>query len=115
MCAEASWVASSESRHELLYYWLGAFLFVVGSLLDILDGALARASGKGTPFGAFLDSTTDRVGEGLMLGAIALAIAPHPATAAVTPKIMALVAPLLPPHRSYSAGRLALLSSATSV
>ena len=33
---------------------------MVGSVLDILDGALARQSGKGTPFGAFLDSTTDR-------------------------------------------------------
>src|SRR2546423_11155400 len=77
MCAEASWVASSESRHELLYYWLGAFLFVVGSLLDILDGALARTSGKGTPFGAFLDSTTDRVSEGVMLGAIALVFSRH--------------------------------------
>ena len=46
-------------------------MFVVGSVLDILDGALARRSGKGTPFGAFLDSTVDRVGEGFMLGAIA--------------------------------------------
>ena len=41
-------------------------------MLDILDGALARAGGKQTPFGGFLDSTLDRVGEGLMLGAIAL-------------------------------------------
>src|SRR5205807_10565374 len=48
------------------------FVFVVGSILDILDGALARAGGKTTPFGSFLDSTTDRVGEGAMLGAIAL-------------------------------------------
>ena len=43
-----------------------------GSVLDILDGALARAGGKQTPFGGFLDSTLDRVGEGLMLGSIAL-------------------------------------------
>ena len=41
-------------------------------MLDILDGALARSSGKGTTFGAFLDSTTDRIGEAFMLGAIAL-------------------------------------------
>ena len=47
-------------------------MFVVGSVLDILDGALARSSGKGTTFGAFLDSTTDRIGEAFMLGAIAL-------------------------------------------
>ena len=61
-----------ENRGELLFFWLGAVVFVIGSLLDILDGALARQSGKGTPFGAFIDSTTDRVGEGVMLGAIAL-------------------------------------------
>ena len=48
---------------------------MVGSILDILDGALARAGGKSTPFGAFIDSTTDRVGEGAMLGAIALVFA----------------------------------------
>ena len=44
-------------------------------ILDILDGALARAGGKGTPFGAFLDSSLDRVGEAAMLGAIGLVLA----------------------------------------
>ena len=66
-----------ENRNEWLFYWLGAVLFVIGSILDILDGALARAGGKTTPFGAFLDSTTDRVGEGAMLGAIALVFHRH--------------------------------------
>src|SRR3989440_8620282 len=72
LCLAAAVLVYFESRHELLFYWLGAFVFVVGSILDILDGALARAGGKTTPFGSFLDSTTDRVGEGAMLGAIAL-------------------------------------------
>jgi CDP-diacylglycerol--glycerol-3-phosphate 3-phosphatidyltransferase len=58
----------------LLFFWLGAAVFLLGSILDILDGALARAGGKTTPFGAFLDSTTDRVSEGFMLGAIALVL-----------------------------------------
>jgi CDP-diacylglycerol--glycerol-3-phosphate 3-phosphatidyltransferase len=66
-----------ENRDELLFYWLGAALFVIGSILDILDGALARAGGKTTPFGSFLDSTTDRIGEGAMLGAIALVFSRH--------------------------------------
>jgi CDP-diacylglycerol--glycerol-3-phosphate 3-phosphatidyltransferase len=57
------------------FFLAGAAAFVVGSVLDILDGALARTSGKGTPFGAFLDSTVDRVGEGFVLGAIALVLA----------------------------------------
>jgi CDP-diacylglycerol---glycerol-3-phosphate 3-phosphatidyltransferase len=53
-------------------FLLGGLVFLVGSLLDIVDGALARSRGLGTPFGAFLDSTVDRVGEAFMLGAIAL-------------------------------------------
>jgi phosphatidylinositol phosphate synthase len=72
LCAIAAVLVYFEYRNELLFFWLGAAVFVVGSILDILDGALARRSGKGTPFGAFLDSTTDRVGECFMLGAIAL-------------------------------------------
>jgi CDP-diacylglycerol---glycerol-3-phosphate 3-phosphatidyltransferase len=55
-----------------VFLWIGAMLFVGGSILDILDGALARRRGTGTPFGAFLDSAVDRVGEAFMLGAIAL-------------------------------------------
>src|SRR6184192_1141844 len=77
LCLAASVVVFFENRNEWLYYWLGAVLFVVGSILDILDGALARAGGKTTPFGAFLDSTTDRIGEGAMLGAIALIFHRH--------------------------------------
>jgi CDP-diacylglycerol--glycerol-3-phosphate 3-phosphatidyltransferase len=72
LCAVAAVLVYLEYESELVFFWLGAVVFVVGSLLDILDGALARASGKGTPFGAFVDSTTDRVSEGFVLGAIAL-------------------------------------------
>src|SRR3954465_14775103 len=77
LCALASILVLFESRPEILFFWLGAIVFVTGSLLDILDGALARAGGKTTPFGAFLDSTTDRIGEGAMLGAIALVFHRH--------------------------------------
>jgi CDP-diacylglycerol---glycerol-3-phosphate 3-phosphatidyltransferase len=72
LCAVAAVLVYFEYRHELFFSWLGAAVFVAGSVLDILDGALARQSGKGTPFGAFLDSTTDRMGEAFVLGAIAL-------------------------------------------
>ncbi|MHB8643560.1 MAG: CDP-alcohol phosphatidyltransferase family protein [Gaiellaceae bacterium] len=75
LCAVASVLVAFEDREPLLFFWLGAVVFVIGSVLDILDGALARAGGQGTPFGAFLDSTTDRVSEGFMLGAIALVFA----------------------------------------
>ena len=77
LCVAAAVLVFFENRDELVFYWLGAVAFVVGSVLDILDGALARTSGKGTPFGAFLDSTTDRVSEGAVLGAIALVFARH--------------------------------------
>ena len=85
LCAAAAVLVLFEGRNEILFYWLAAVVFVVGSLLDILDGALARAGGKATPFGAFIDSTTDRVSEGFMLTAIAwvLARTQHPAFVAV--------------------------------
>ena len=77
LCAVASVFVLFESRNEILFYWLAAVVFVVGSLLDVLDGALARAGGKTTPFGAFLDSTTDRISEGFMLTAIAYVLGRH--------------------------------------
>jgi len=72
LCLAAAVLVPFAYRDKLPLYWGAAAIFVVGSLLDILDGALARAGGKSTPFGAFIDSTTDRVGEGAMLAAIAL-------------------------------------------
>lgn len=56
------------------FFLIGSFVFLVGAILDILDGALARTSDRATPFGAFFDSTVDRVGEFFMLGAIALVL-----------------------------------------
>ncbi|HYM55532.1 MAG TPA: CDP-alcohol phosphatidyltransferase family protein, partial [Solirubrobacteraceae bacterium] len=38
-------------------FFLGGVAFIVGSVMDTLDGRYSRMSGKGTPFGAFLDST----------------------------------------------------------
>jgi CDP-diacylglycerol--glycerol-3-phosphate 3-phosphatidyltransferase len=72
LCLVAAVLVYFEDHGELLFFWLGAALFIVGSVLDILDGALARATDKGTPFGAFIDSTTDRIGEAAMLTAIGL-------------------------------------------
>ena len=52
-------------------HWvLAGVAFIVGSIMDTLDGRFARSSGKGTPFGAFLDSTLDRVEEGVVLAAV---------------------------------------------
>jgi phosphatidylinositol phosphate synthase len=95
LCLAASVVVLFENRNEWLFYWLGAAMFVVGSILDILDGALARAGGKTTPFGAFLDSTTDRVGEGAMLGAIALVFHRHDQPVALALAFAAVVGSFL--------------------
>jgi CDP-diacylglycerol--glycerol-3-phosphate 3-phosphatidyltransferase len=75
LCLVSAVLVFFEDRNTWLFYWAGAIVFVIGSILDILDGALARAGGKTTPFGAFLDSTTDRVGEAAMLGSIGLVFA----------------------------------------
>ena len=53
------------------YFFLAGVVFIVGSVMDTFDGRYARVSGKGTLFGAFLDSTLDRIEEGLVLTAVA--------------------------------------------
>src|SRR5918995_6183195 len=44
-------------------FFLAGLAFIVGSVMDTLDGRYSRMSGKGTLFGAFLDSTLDRIEE----------------------------------------------------
>jgi CDP-diacylglycerol--glycerol-3-phosphate 3-phosphatidyltransferase len=96
LCLAAAVLVPFEDRgHKVLVYWLAAAIFVVGSLLDILDGALARVGGKATPFGAFIDSTTDRVGEGAMLAAIALVFSRNGEDWAVVVAVAAVVGSFL--------------------
>jgi len=52
-------------------FFLAGLAFIVGSVMDTLDGRYSRMSGKGTAFGAFLDSTLDRAEEGIVLAAVA--------------------------------------------
>lgn len=108
LCLAAAVLVPFENRDKLLVYWLAAAIFVVGSVLDILDGALARAGGKSTPFGAFLDSTTDRVGEGAMLAAIALVFARHGNETAVVLTVVAVAGSLLVPYARARAEALGL-------
>jgi phosphatidylglycerophosphate synthase len=57
-----------------LQSWLIAGLIVAfGAIFDLFDGALARATGKVSKFGAFLDSTLDRAGEGVVYIGIVVA------------------------------------------
>ena len=52
-------------------FFCAGIAFIVGSIMDTLDGRYSRMSGKGTLFGAFLDSTLDRIEEGIVLAAVA--------------------------------------------
>src|SRR5437868_9526498 len=52
-------------------FFLAGVTFIIGSIMDTLDGRYSRMSGKGTAFGAFLDSTLDRAEEGIVLAAVA--------------------------------------------
>ena len=52
-------------------FFLAGIAFIVGSVMDTLDGRYSRMSGKGSLFGAFLDSTLDRIEEGIVLAAVA--------------------------------------------
>jgi CDP-diacylglycerol--glycerol-3-phosphate 3-phosphatidyltransferase len=108
LCLAAAVLVYFEDHDKFLFYWLGAFVFVVGSILDILDGALARAGGKTTPFGSFLDSTTDRVGEGAMLGAIALIFARHGNEVALGATIAAIAGSFLVSYTRAKAEALGL-------
>ncbi len=62
-------VAAAALIAERLFFVAG-IAFIVGSIMDTLDGRYSRMSGKGTPFGAFLDSTLDRLEEGIVLIAV---------------------------------------------
>jgi CDP-diacylglycerol---glycerol-3-phosphate 3-phosphatidyltransferase len=62
-------IAAALVTQEL--FFLAGIAFVLGSVMDTLDGRYSRMSGKGTLFGAFLDSTLDRIEEGVVLAAVA--------------------------------------------
>jgi CDP-diacylglycerol--glycerol-3-phosphate 3-phosphatidyltransferase len=54
------------------HFFLGGFLVLFSGAFDMLDGAVARLTGKTSRFGGVLDSTFDRVSEGaLLLGLLA--------------------------------------------
>jgi CDP-diacylglycerol--glycerol-3-phosphate 3-phosphatidyltransferase len=77
-----------------LYIW-GGIAFIVGSVCDTLDGRYSRMSGKGTPFGAFLDSTLDRIEEGIVLTAVAAVFAKQHKEFAAAAVVVAVLASLM--------------------
>ena len=76
-------------------FFLAGIAFILGSVMDTLDGRYSRMSGKGTPFGAFLDSTLDRVEEGIVLTAVAAYFASRGDELAVAAVVVAVLFSLM--------------------
>lgn len=57
---------------------LGGWLLVAGGAMDLFDGAVARATGRSTPFGSFYDSVSDRISDGLILAGVAFLVRDQP-------------------------------------
>jgi phosphatidylinositol phosphate synthase len=79
-------------QHE---FFIGGVVFIIGSICDTLDGGYSRMSGKGTPFGAFLDSTLDRIVEGFVLTAVAATFTERGDELAVAAVVVAVMASLV--------------------
>jgi CDP-diacylglycerol--glycerol-3-phosphate 3-phosphatidyltransferase len=77
------------------WFFLGGLAFIVGSVMDTLDGRYSRMSGKGTQFGAFLDSTLDRVSEGIVLAAVAAQFAEAGDDFAVAATVIAVLSSVM--------------------
>ncbi|HWV84188.1 MAG TPA: CDP-alcohol phosphatidyltransferase family protein [Capillimicrobium sp.] len=76
-------------------YFLAGIAFIVGSVCDTLDGRYSRMSGKGSPFGAFLDSTLDRIEEGIVLAAVCVVFADDGREWAAGAVVIAVLASLM--------------------
>jgi CDP-diacylglycerol---glycerol-3-phosphate 3-phosphatidyltransferase len=76
-------------------FFLAGIAFIIGSIMDTLDGRYSRMSGKGTPFGAFLDSTLDRLEEGIVLTAVAAYFASLNNQIAVAAVVIAVLGSLM--------------------
>src|SRR5438270_13050017 len=57
---------------------VGGFFLGITALFDVLDGTVARRTNRSSTFGAFLDSTLDRVADGAVLGGLAVFYALNP-------------------------------------
>jgi phosphatidylinositol phosphate synthase len=76
-------------------FFLAGLAFILGSLMDTLDGRYSRMSGKGTLFGAFFDSTLDRMEEGIVLAAVGAYFASRGDELAVAAVVIAVLGSLM--------------------
>src|SRR6476660_3025110 len=79
----------------------GLLLLILTALPDVLDGAVAKASGTASPRGAFFDSVADRLTDALLLGGVAWFLATtHPGRVAVLPLAVLAVSMLVSYERA---------------
>ncbi len=86
----------------------GGLVFLLGSILDIFDGAVARARGEAGPRGAIIDSVLDRFSEAIMFVALALVFARDGNQVALAAVIIALASSLLTSYLRAKAESLGL-------
>ena len=70
---------------------LGGLLYLISGIVDTLDGAVARATGQTTRFGAFYDSTLDRVGDGATFMGIGVFYLLAPAGSVAFPAVAIII------------------------
>jgi CDP-diacylglycerol--glycerol-3-phosphate 3-phosphatidyltransferase len=84
-CAAALWFFPREQ-------WVVGTLIITALVIsDLLDGTMARMSGRSGPWGAFLDSTLDRVADGAIFGGVVLGLAHAGDTLSAAAALLALV------------------------
>jgi CDP-diacylglycerol---glycerol-3-phosphate 3-phosphatidyltransferase len=74
------------------HFLAGSILVLIFVLSDLLDGTMARISGRSGPWGAFLDSVLDRMTDGILVGSVALYLAMNGKPWTAGAAIVALVA-----------------------
>ncbi|RCK71308.1 CDP-alcohol phosphatidyltransferase family protein [Desertihabitans brevis] len=94
------------------WLWQGALLLALLVLSDGVDGQMARMSGRSTAWGAFLDSTLDRIADGALLGAVALVLALRSSPGWAALAIWALVAAQVTSYIAARAPSVGLTTSA---
>jgi CDP-diacylglycerol--glycerol-3-phosphate 3-phosphatidyltransferase len=87
------------------YIRTGGWLFGLTAVFDVLDGTVARRSGRATRFGAFFDSTLDRVADGAVLGGLLVFYATHPVHADPVMLVVSLVGIVATFLTSYTRAR----------
>jgi CDP-diacylglycerol---glycerol-3-phosphate 3-phosphatidyltransferase len=97
-------------------WWFAGSLLISGFvMLDVLDGAVARAGGTGTRFGAVLDSTGDRIADAAIFGSIAWYFARHNQPWMLAAALLCLILGALTPYiraRAEAAGMTATVGIA---